>query len=158
MKEKIFIDADHAGFELKEVLVTSLTESGYTVIDVGARVLDPNDDYPAIISAAAREVSMDPEGVKAIVIGGSGTGEAIVANRFPAVRAAVYYGGNTKIVELSREHNNANVLSLGARFISKEEAITAVNLWLSTKFSEDPRHIRRIAEIESVTNVLKITQ
>ena len=86
---------------------------------------------------------------KAIILGGSGQGEDMVANKFEGVRAAEYYGGNLEIVKLSREHNDANVLSLGARFLSLEEAKEAVKLWLETPFSNEERHARRISEIEN---------
>ena len=98
---------------------------------------------------AAEAVSKYPENVKAIVLGGSGQGEDMVADKFPGVRSAEYYGGNLEIVRLSREHNDANVLSLGARFISLEEAKEAVKIWLETPFGNEERHVRRISEIEN---------
>jgi ribose 5-phosphate isomerase B len=149
MKEKILIGADHAGYELKEQLKTFLIEKGYEVEDFGAGKLDPNDDYPVILTPLAYELARNPMH-KAIVLGGSGQGEAIICNRFPGIRATVYYGGNTEILKLGREHNDANVLSLGARFLSVEEAKEAVSIWLETKFSEDERHIRRITLLDEI--------
>jgi ribose 5-phosphate isomerase B len=98
--------------------------------------------------AAAEYVSRDPQHAKAIIFGGSGQGEAIVANRHAGVRAATYYGGPLEIISLSREHNDANVLSLGARFLTVSEAREATRLWLTTAFSQDERHIRRIRQID----------
>ncbi len=166
---KIFLAADHAGFELKEKLKAFLTEAGHTVTDCGAYAIDPGDDYPDFISKAAQKVSECEEGspseasgqtqCRGIVFGGSGQGEAMVANRFKNVRAAVYYGpsvaplggamegkGEFDIIKLSREHNDANVLSLGTRFLTAEQAIEAVKLWLETPFSKETRHVRRIAK------------
>ncbi|HEU0080412.1 MAG TPA: RpiB/LacA/LacB family sugar-phosphate isomerase [Candidatus Paceibacterota bacterium] len=140
---KIFLASDHAGFELKRFLLERLSLAGHEARDLGAREFAPDDDYPDYVSLAAREISRDPSAARAIVIGGSGQGEAICANKFYGVRAAVYYGGNTDTVKLSREHNDANVLSLGARFLSPRDALNAVNLWLATPFSGDERHKRR---------------
>jgi len=145
----IFLATDHAGFELKEKLKTFLSKEGYEVEDLGALEFDTQDDYPDFISLAAQKVSKNPEN-KAIVLGGSGQGEAIVANRFPGVRAVVYYGGPVEIVSLSREHNDANILSLGARFFSYEKAEEVVKLWLETPFPGEERHQRRINKIEEV--------
>lgn len=148
---KIYIATDHAGYEMKQALESYLEkELGYAVADMGAHQLDMNDDYPDFMERAAREVSQDPTSSRGIILGGSGQGEAIVANRFPKVRCAVYYGGNLDIVRLSREHNNANMLALGARMITLDEAKQAVRLWLETPFSEDERHIRRIRKIEQI--------
>jgi ribose 5-phosphate isomerase B len=148
---KIYFASDHAGFELKQALMEMVTEEmGFAVEDCGAFVLDPNDDYPDFVKAAAAAVSDNPEENLAIILGGSGMGEAIVANRFVGVRAAVYYGGNPEIVSLSREHNDSNVLSLGARFLTEEEAREAVTLWLEAPFSGEERHIRRIEKIDSI--------
>ncbi len=146
---KVFIGADHAGFELKEKLLAMLVEEGYEVTDKGAFKYNENDDYPDFIEAVAREVSENPDGARGIILGGSGQGEAIDANKFPHVRAAEYYGGPLEIVKLSREHNDANILSLGARFVGEDEARVAVKLWLSTPFSGEERHVRRIAKLDS---------
>lgn len=148
---KIYIAADHAGFELKEILRAYVAELGFVVIDCGAFKLDPKDDYPDFIRRASQEVSNNPQKSLGIVIGGSGQGEAMVANRFAHVRAAVYYGGNRKIVDLAREHNNANVLSLGARFVSVREAKAVVRAWLLNHHSIAERHKERIEKIESVS-------
>ncbi len=171
---KIFLATDHAGFEYKEHIKSMLIDSGeYEVVDVGAHSLDLDDDYPAFMHLAASKVSEDPENTKAIILGGSGQGEAMVVNKYPGVRAVVYYGEpasvdsselivdsnadmnkeNIKdsaysIIALSRLHNDANVLSLGARFLTLDEAKRAVQLWLSTEFSGDARHTRRINDID----------
>jgi len=144
--KKILIASDHAGYELKEALGVYLTERGYAVTDLGPSNFDAGDDYPDTISPLARAVAGDKEAF-GIAIGASGQGEAIVCNRMPGVRAAVYYGGNTEIVKLSREHNDANVLSLGAGFISQEDAKAAVQLWLDTAFTNEERHARRISKL-----------
>jgi len=147
---KIFIASDHAGFEQKKFLVERLSLAGHDVRDLGATSYDAEDDYPDFISLVAKEVSHQPSLVKGIVLGGSGQGEAICANKFYGVRAALYYGGNMDIVRLSREHNDANVLSIGSRFVSPDEALRAVNTWLSTPFSGDERHKRRIQKLFNV--------
>jgi ribose 5-phosphate isomerase B len=145
----IYFAADHAGWELKEKLVSYVgDELGFEVVDCGAETYVPEDDYPAIIKKAAEKVSADPSKAKAIILGGSGQGEAIVANRFPQVRAVVYYGGNLDIVRLSRVHNDANVLSLGARFLTTEDAKEIVASWLKIPFSDEERHVRRIQDID----------
>jgi ribose 5-phosphate isomerase B len=145
---KIYLASDHAGFKYKEALLSTLAQMGHEVVDKGAFAEDPADDYPAFIRAAAKAVANE-KGTRAIVFGGSGQGEAMVANRMAGIRAAVYYGGSLDIIKLSREHNDANILSLGARFISLDEAKSAVALWLETAFSGDERHMRRIADIDS---------
>lgn len=144
---KIFIASDHAGFELKKFLFERLTLANHDIRDLGAKSYDPEDDYPDFIKLVAKEVSHNPGQVKGIVIGGSGQGEAMCANKFYGVRAAVYYGSNMDIVKLSREHNDANVLSLGARFLSPTDALNAVNIWLKTTFSEEEKHKRRINKL-----------
>ncbi len=148
----IYLGADHAGFELKEEIKKYLMSSGFEVEDVGAYALDPNDDYPDFVRPAAQAVANDPERSRGIVIGGSGQGEAIVANKIKGIRTAVYYGGSLDIVKLSRQHNNANVFALGARFVSTEEAKRAVKLWLETGF-EGGRHQRRIEKIQKIEQV-----
>lgn len=148
----IYFATDHAGFELKNTLVPFVRdELGYEVVDCGAHEFDANDDYPGFIRAAAEAVSENPEDARAIVLGGSGNGEVMVANKLPRVRAALYHGGNLDIVKLSREHNDANVLSLGGRFVPSDEAKEAVRTWLSTPFSGEDRHVRRISAIEPNT-------
>ncbi|OGD23643.1 ribose-5-phosphate isomerase [Candidatus Azambacteria bacterium RBG_16_47_10] len=143
----IYLAADHAGFALKEKVKLFLESGGYTVADMGAYEENKDDDYPDFMSAAAQAIANDLiRGIdsKGIIFGGSGQGEAMAANRIDGVRAAVYYGGPTDIVILSRQHNDANILSLGARFVSGDEALAAVKLWLETPFSNEERHRRRI--------------
>jgi ribose 5-phosphate isomerase B len=146
---KIYLASDHAGFELKEKLAQLLIEKGHEVVNKRAFEEDDPDDYPELIKSAVAPLEQETGSV-AIVLGGSGQGEAMAANRFPGVRAVVYYGGNTNIITLSREHNDANVLSLGARFVDEMEAKEAVILWLETKFSGDERHARRIKALDSL--------
>ena len=144
---KVFIGTDHAGFILKEKLIPFLNELGCEVVDKGAYELNKEDDYPDFIKPVAEAVAKE-EGSFGIILGGSGEGEEISANKVEGIRAAEYYGGNLEIVKLTREHNDANVLSLGARFVSEDEAKQAVKLFIETKFSVDERHIRRITKIE----------
>lgn len=145
---KLLLASDHAGFELKEKIKERLTKEGYIIEDVGPTEHDPGDDYPDCIAPAARLVSESPGELKAIIFGKSGQGEAMVANRFKNVRATVFYGGPEKIIRLSREHNDANVLSLAAGFLDEREALLAIKKWLDTDFSGDERHKRRILKIE----------
>ena len=145
---KIHIGADHAGYELKNKLVLWLKEQGHEMTDFGAHEFNPTDDYPDFIEPVARAIASDPERSRGIILGGSGQGEAMDANRFPGVRAAEFYGGDLNIVKIAREHNDANILSLGTRFVSEEEAKKAVELFLDTFFSGDERHIRRIKKID----------
>ncbi len=147
---KIYIGSDHAGFELKGKLIEHLKSAGHEVEDKGAFTYDAQDDYPDFVKPVAEAVSNDPE-ARGIILGGSGQGEAIQANRYKNVRAFTYYApsrGPINIVEDSRSHNNSNIISLGARFISEAEAIEAVDLWLQTPFSEDERHVRRLNKLE----------
>lgn len=144
---KIYIGTDHAGFELKEKLKVFLADLGHTVEDKGAIAYDGQDDYPDFIRPVAEAVSRD-ESARGIIIGGSGQGEAMCANRVRGARAAVYYGGPVDIAVLSREHNDANILSLGARFVEEEEALEVVKLWLATPFGGEERHARRVKKID----------
>lgn len=146
---KIYIASDHAGYEMKKVLVGHLELMGHEVVDKGLDHLDPTDDYPDFVALVAEGVTEEGSEAKGIVIGGSGQGEAMEANRLFGARAAVYYGGPEEIIKLAREHNDANILSLGARFISEQEAKHAVGVFLSTHFSGDERHKRRILKLDN---------
>ena len=143
---KIHLATDHAGLELKEKVKLYLSDLNYKVIDHGAYEYDALDDYPDSIFPCANAVSNDPES-KGIILGGSGQGEAMAANRVKGVRAAVFYNGPDEIIKLSRQHNNANILSLGARFMSEEEMYKIIEVWLSTDF-ESGRHQRRIEKLD----------
>lgn len=145
---KLLIASDHAGFRHKERLIDFLRNSNYEYEDLGPHEYNEDDDYPDYIIPVARGVSENPKDTKGIILGGSGQGEAMSANRFRGVRAVVFYGGPTSIVSLSREHNNANILSIGARFVSETEMIDVVKLWLLTPFSNEERHVRRLAKLE----------
>ena len=146
---KIYIGSDHAGFEMKRELMKYLSTLSHESYDCGPFEYDHEDDYPDYISQVAKQISDDPESF-GIVIGYSGQGEAIVANRFPKVRCAVFYGGPKHVLKLSREHNDANVLSLGANFVTTDEAKKALELWLHTPFTGEERHIRRIKKIDNL--------
>jgi ribose 5-phosphate isomerase B len=139
----IHIGADHAGFELKNKLVEYLNELGHEITDHGAFLFDPNDDYPDFITPVAHAVSMGTNSF-GIILGGSGQGEMMCAHKISGIRAGVYYGGDLAIVRLLREHNNANILSIGARFVTDDEVFAAVKVFLETEFSSDERHVRRI--------------
>ena len=143
---KIYLASDHAGFDLKQFLITHLRGLGHEVEDCGALENDPLDDYPDFIIPAAEKVAKNPHSM-GIIMGGSGQGEAIAANRIKGVRAVVYYDGPLDIVKLSRTHNNANILSFGARFITQEKAADAVDLWLNEPF-EGGRHKIRIDKLD----------
>lgn len=158
---KVYFAADHAGFTLKNALVEHVRTLGYEVEDLGAMELDPADDYPDYVTPLATKIASE-ESARGIVVAGSGQGEAMCANRVPGVRAAVFYGpmrvtaaldvegghgeDGYDSVRLPRKHNNANVLSIGARFVSGKEASEAVQIFLETPFSSDPRHVRRLAK------------
>ncbi len=148
-KPTIFFGTDHAGFKLKEVLKGFLSKQGYPVKDLGTSS-EESVDYPDFIYPVAKAVAKNPVESRGIILGGSGQGEAITANRVKGIRAAVFYGGPEKIIALSREHNDANILSLGARFVSEKEAKGVVKLWLDTPFSGEERHKRRIKKIEGL--------
>ena len=143
---KIHLATDHAGLELKEKVKLYLSDLNYEVIDHGAYEYDALDDYPDFIFPCANAVSNDLKS-KGIILGGSGQGEAMAANRVKGVRAAVFYNGPDEIIKLSRQHNNANILSLGARFMSEEEMYKIIEVWLSTDF-ESGRHQRRIEKLD----------
>ena len=142
----IYLGADHAGFSLKEEIRDYLKEIGVDIEDMGAFFIEKEDDYPDVVFLVAKKVGESPDTNKGIVFGYSGQGEAIAANKVKGVRAAVYYGGERDIIRLSREDNASNVLSIGAGFVNKEEAIKAIKLWLETDF-KGGRHERRIQKI-----------
>ena len=146
MNKTIVLATDHAGFELKEHVKTFLIAKGYDVKDFGAFEYDGLDDYPDFILPAAKYISEHK--LIGIIFGGSGQGEAMAANRINGIRAAVFYNGPDEIVELSRLHNNANILSIGARFVNNQEVEKVIELWLSTDF-EEGRHEKRINKLDS---------
>jgi len=154
---KIYIGTDHAGFELKEALLPSVSSLGHEVVDMGAKTFVEGDDYPDYVIPVAEAVSKD-QNVRGIIIGGSGQGEAICANRFSGVRAVVFNGQYRPTdgrlvpyeIMITRQHNDANILSLGARFLTMEEAKESVKIWLETPFSGDERHVRRLKKIEDI--------
>ena len=158
---KVYIATDHAGFELKEKIKVYLEgpssssgqEKKFEVYDCGALTLEDGDDYPEYMARTAENVQSDSMHAPsmAILFGGSGVGEAIVANRFRHVRAVVYAGGPLDVIKKSREDNDTNVLSIGSRFVTENEAKQAVDLFLSTEFSHLERHADRIIQIEEVT-------
>ncbi len=159
-KPKIYIGTDHAGFSLKQKLIPFIEKLGYKIIDCGAYRYEEGDDYPDHISIVAKAVALNPEHNLGIILGGSGQGEAMVANRFPHVRAIVFYGNphffsKWKIIKLGRLHNDSNVLSLGARFLKLRQAKKAIKIWLETDFSNGQRHIRRIKKIEKISREIK---
>jgi ribose 5-phosphate isomerase B len=141
---RVHIGSDHAGFELKSHLVTALAAEGHEVVDHGPETYDPEDDYPTYCIPAAEGAVADP-GALAIVIGGSGNGEQIAANKVSGTRAALAYDQDT--AKLARQHNDANVISIGARMHTEDEALEMVRTFLSTPFSGDPRHARRIKKL-----------
>jgi ribose 5-phosphate isomerase B len=154
---KILIATDHAGFELKEKIKDFLVERGYDVKDFGAYKFEENDDYPDFVIPLAKEISNNSD-LKGVILGGSGQGEAICANRFKGVRAVVFNGQYKpedgrevpNEIILSREHNDANILSLGARFLNLDEAKRALDLWLNTPYGEEKRHLTRIQKIDRI--------
>lgn len=154
----IYLASDHRGLELKNKIKQWLGEWGYECEDLGPTDFNPEDDYPDFMHLAGAKVSENPSENKAIIMGGSGQGEAMVANRYKGVRAAVFYGGDPEIARLAREHNDSNVLSIGAALGSttdesrptpEDEVKAAVRLWLETPFSGDERHVRRIKKIDA---------
>lgn len=179
----IYLATDHRGFELKEKIKIWLKDWGYEFEDCGASEYNPQDDYPDFVVKVASAVSRNPGDSRGIVLGMTGQGEAIAANRFKNVRATVFYGPSfdnvfsghfiyswfrftrifldrwwitaalnktsSEIIRLSREHNDANVLSLGTIFLDENVAKVAIKLWLETKFSNEPRHARRIQKIDT---------
>ena len=164
---KVYFAADHAGFALKNALIKHVRTLGYEVEDLGAFELNPDDDYPDFVTQVAERIagcgtSDVPHPARGIIVGGSGQGEAMCANRVKGIRAAVFYGpmrvtaaldldgGHSEdgfdSIRLPRRHNDANILSIGARFVSGDEADRAVRIFLETPFSDSHRHARRLAK------------
>src|SRR5437867_10980317 len=141
---RVYLGSDHAGYELKVHMASYLPTQGYEVIDVGPKRFNPDDDYPAYCLRTGARVVADP-GSLGVVIGGSGNGEQIAANKVPGVRAALAW--NLETARLSREHNDANVVGIGARMHTLDEATGIVTAFLSTPFSGGERHVRRIAQV-----------
>jgi len=141
---RVYLGSDHAGYELKVHLVSHLASLGYEIVDVGPSTFDPDDDYPAFCLATGVAVVGDP-GSLGVVVGGSGNGEQIAANKVEGVRAALAW--NVETARLSREHNDANVVGIGARQHTLDEAAAIVEAFIATPFSQNPRHARRIAQI-----------
>ena len=141
---RVYLGSDHAGFELKTRLIEWLASAGHEPVDCGPEVYVHDDDYPPYVMRAAQRAVSDP-GSLGIVIGGSGNGEQIASNKIPGVRAAVAWTDET--AQLARLHNDANVLSLGARMYTIEEAVGVARVFVSTPFSGEPRHARRLAMI-----------
>lgn len=139
---RVHLGSDHAGLELKDHLLTWLIDEGHEVVDHGPFVYDALDDYPVFCLRAADGVAGD-EGSLGVVIGGSGNGEQMAANKVRGVRAALVWSEETAV--LAREHNDANVISVGGRMHSTEEMIRFIDLFLRTDFSRESRHVRRIA-------------
>lgn len=151
--QTIYLACDHAGFEHKTAILAWLLSENYTVVDVGALQYDADDDFPDYIMQAATAVAAAPATRVGILFGGSGQGEAMAANRFAGVRATVYYGGDTSIIDLSREHNDANVLSIGARFVTIDEAKQVIWQWLHHDSSADPKYQRRNCKLDTIARV-----
>ncbi|HEU0239342.1 MAG TPA: ribose-5-phosphate isomerase [Micromonosporaceae bacterium] len=143
---RVYLGSDHAGFELRTHLVEVLPTHGYEVVDLGPKTYDPTDDYPAFCIATGEAVVADP-GSLGVVIGGSGNGEQISANKVLGVRAALAW--NAETAQLARQHNDANVVGIGAREHTAESATELVLAFLSTDFSHDPRHQRRIDQVSA---------
>jgi ribose 5-phosphate isomerase B len=141
---RVYLGSDHAGYELKVHLASYLPTQGFEVVDVGPRAFDPEDDYPAYCFHTGARVVGDP-GSLGIVIGGSGNGEQIAANKVPGIRAALAWSVET--ARLGREHNDANVVAIGGRMHPLDEATAIVTTFLTTQFSGNERHARRIAQV-----------
>ena len=163
---KVYLATDHTGLELKETIKSFLTEKGFEVEDCGAYEYDKDDDYPDYISKAAAGVSSDPKNSRGIIFGGSGQGEAMVANKFKGVRCALFYTPAVPVhaaditgrmstdpyemLRLTREHNDANMLSFGFRFLKTEDILKAIEIWLNTPDATGERHLRRVEKIKEL--------
>ena len=140
---RVYLGSDHAGFELKAALVEWLESAGHQAVDCGPATYRPQDDYPVYVMRAASSVAADPDSL-GIVIGGSGNGEAIAANKIRGIRAAIAW--STETARLARLHNDANVLSLGARMYPVPDAVGFAQVFVETAFSGEERHARRLRD------------
>jgi len=149
---KIYIGTDHKGFRIKEKVKSWLLAWGYEVEDLGAHSLDPDDDYPDFASRVAEKISenSNSDEVRGILLGATGEGEAIVANKYNGVRCSVYYGGQEEIVALSRDHSDVNIFSIGVLFLDEDTLKKMIKLWLEKPFSGMERHVRRLKKIEEI--------
>ena len=141
---KLFIASDHGGYNLKQELKEYLNNLGHTVEDLGAHTLDPSDDYSDFVIPLAQKVAQNPQSL-GVAIGRSGNGEAMAANKVKGIRTAL--ATNQEMAKKAKEHNNANILSLGADYINSDQAKEIVKAFLDTSFSADERHIRRLGKI-----------
>lgn len=146
----VHLAADHAGLLHKDAVRDWLTAEGVVVVDHGAHGFDSEDDFPDFISLAAQAVARTPKAANGIIFGGSGQGEAMMANRFLGVRATVFYGGPDEIIALSREHNDANVLSIGARFVSVDDTKRVVWQWLNSVPDRATKYDRRNHKLDAL--------
>lgn len=163
---KVYLATDHTGFGLKNKVKDNLNNEGYEVEDCGAYEYNEDDDYPDFISKAAEMVSKDPDNTKGVIFGGSGEGEAMLANKYKGVRCALFYtpalpvqavnieGRQStdpfEILKLTREHNWANMLSIGVRFLKEEDVLKAIKLWLLSPAPTDEKHVRRVEKIRKI--------
>ena len=145
--KKLYVSGDHAGFELKEKLKDFLERKGFEINDFGPHQYNKDDDYPDFVIPMARAVVKNK--IRGLIIAGSGQGENIATNKIKGIRTALYHGGSTKIVQTARKHDDANVLSLGSRFVTESEAKKAINVFLKTKF-EKGRHKRRVGKVSKL--------
>lgn len=145
----IYLGSDHGGYELKEHLKRWLEGEDHEVTDLGAHSLDPQDDYPDFVIPVAEKVASEP-GSLGVIAGRSGNGEAIAANKVKGIRAALCL--NEEMARKAKEHNNANILSLGGDYISADEAVKILKTFLDTQFSGDERHVRRLGKIAELEN------
>ncbi|MDV3222708.1 ribose-5-phosphate isomerase [Intrasporangium sp.] len=143
---RIHIGGDHAALELQQALIAHLEEAGHDVVNHGPFGYDAQDDYPVFVLRAAEGVAADP-GSRGVVLGGSGNGEQMAANKVPGIRAALAYA--PELATLAREHNDAQIVSLGARFATEDEAKEIVDAFLATEFSDEERHRRRIGMVSA---------
>ncbi len=149
---RVHIAADHTAYDLKEFLAKELSGAGYEMVDHGAHSYDASDDYPDFVLPCAEAVAADPDS-RGIVLGGSGNGEQIAANKVRGVRAGLAY--NVVTARLAREHNDARIIALGGRMQSLSDALAMVTVFLETPFSNDPRHVRRIALLDEYEELHK---